>query len=119
MKGRTVSHYRIAEKLGEGGMGVVFKAEDTQLRRFVALKSLPPNTRDEGRLVRFLREARAASALNHPNIVTIHDLVHDGDEQFLVMEYVEGRTLEQLAHGRRLPLNESLRIAGQIADALS
>jgi eukaryotic-like serine/threonine-protein kinase len=118
-KGRTVSHYRIAEKLGEGGMGVVFKAEDTQLGRPVALKSLPPETKDQGRLARFLREARAASALNHPNIVTIHDLVSDGGEQFLVMEYVEGRTLEQMIHGRGIPLGESLRIATQIADALS
>ncbi|MCU0247714.1 MAG: serine/threonine protein kinase, partial [Bryobacter sp.] len=101
-------------------MGLVWKAEDTELGRFVALKSLPASVLDqEHRRARFLREARAASALNHPNIVTVYDLIRGQDSDFLVMEYVDGKTLEHLLHGRGLPLSESLRIGVAIADALT
>ncbi len=124
MTGRMISQYRILGPLGEGGMGVVYKAEDTQLGRPVALKSLPAAAvADEGRRARFMREARAASALNHPNIITIHDLVHQDGEAFLVMELVDGKTLEALIHDRfhdrGLPLSEVLRLAIPIADALA
>src|SRR5262245_35926464 len=120
MVGRTITHYRIVATLGEGGMGVVFQAEDTQLGRTVALKALPiAALADETRRARFLREARATSALNHPNLVTVYDLVHDSDSDFLVMEFVDGKTLEQLLHERRLSLSEALRIAIAIADALA
>src|SRR5688572_16461471 len=120
MRGRTLSHYRIIEKVGEGGMGVVYKAQDTELARAVAVKSLPAaQTRDSERCARFLHEARSASALNHPHIVTIHDFVRDGDEQFVVMEFVEGRTLQQMIDGHALPVSKTLRLGSQIADALA
>ena len=95
--GRTISHYRIAQKLGVGGMGVVYKAEDTRLHRFVALKFLPAaKMSDDGRKRRFVQEARAASALNHPNIVTIHDIDQADGVDFIAMELVSGKALEQL-----------------------
>ena len=97
MIGKTISHYRILEELGRGGMGVVYRAEDTKLDREVALKFLPSHlTKNETDLARFVQEAKAAAALNHPNVCTIHEIHDEGESPFIVMEYVEGRTLREM-----------------------
>src|SRR2546428_12724995 len=119
LAGRIISHYRVLRKLGGGGMGIVYLAEDVRLGRRVAIKFLPPDfSRDRHAVERFQREARAASALNHPNICTIHDIGDEDEQHFIVMELLEGKTLKHVIGNQPLPIDRLLDLGVQIADAL-
>src|SRR6266567_2279806 len=118
--GRELSHYRIVEKIGEGGMGVVYRAVDLSLGRSIAIKLLPPEkVGDPDRKRRFVQEAKAASALSHPNIVTIYEIARHDDVDYIAMEYIAGRTIHQCIYSGQLTLDETLRYAVQMADALA
>ncbi len=120
MIGKTLAHYRILEKLGAGGMGEVYKARDTHLDRFIAIKVLPPErVADPERKRRFIQEAKAASALNHPSIITIYDIDQADGTDFIAMEYVAGKTLDELIPRKGMRLSLALKYAVQIADALA
>ena len=119
MIGQRLLHYEILDKLGEGGMGVVYKARDTHLDRFVAIKVLPPDrVADPERKRRFVQEAKSASALNHPNIIHIYDINQQDGVDYIAMEHVQGKTLSQLIGRKGLKLSEALKYGVQIADAL-